>query len=170
MLKGTIVELPAMLARREQRAAEQTAFLTQYQAPLLSFCLNIPGPVKTTPELRRVFDEALQEIRQKLQQEHIRILAQNECHAATGDECLLALDGEAAKIKKLMTTIEETHALGRLFDIDVLDASGQKLSRSAPRQCLLCSRQAQACARSRRHSVAALTAKIEEMLADYPQI
>ena len=64
MLKGPIVELPAMLARREQRAAEQAAFLTQYQTPLLSFCLNIPGPVKTTPELRQVFDQAMQELRQ----------------------------------------------------------------------------------------------------------
>ena len=169
MLKGPIVELPAMLARREQRAAEQAAFLTQYQTPLLSFCLNIPGPVKTTPELRRVFDEALQEIRQKLQQEHIPILAQNECHAATGDECLLALDGEAAKIKKLMTRIEETHILGRLFDIDVLDAKGQKLSRDMPRRCLLCDKQAQVCARSRRHSVPELTHRIEEMIAAYAQ-
>ena len=169
MLKGPIVELPAMLARREQRAAEQAAFLTQYQTPLLSFCLNIPGPVKTTPELRQVFDQAMQETRQKLQQEHIPILAQNECHAATGDECLLALDGEAAKIKKLMTRIEETHILGRLFDIDVLDAKGQKLSRDMPRRCLLCDKQAQVCARSRRHSVPELTHRIEEMIAAYAQ-
>ena len=169
MLKGTIIELPAMLARREQRAAEQAAFLTQYQTPLLSFCLNIPGPVKTTPELRQVFDQAMQEIRQKLQQEHIPILAQNECHAATGDECLLALDGKAVKIKKLMTTMEETHILGRLFDIDVLDANGQKLSRDMPRRCLLCDKQAQVCARSRRHSVPELTHRIEEMIAAYAQ-
>ena len=72
---------------------------------------------------------------------------------------------KAVKIKKLMTTMEETHILGRLFDIDVLDANGQKLSRDMPRRCLLCDKQAQICARSRRHSVSELTAKIAAMLS-----
>lgn len=167
MLNGTNVELPAMLARREQRAAEQAAFLKQYHQPLLSFCLNIPGPVKTTPALQQVFDEALQEILLQLQAAHISILEQKECRDITGDECLLVLQGDAAKIKQLMTTIEETHPLGRLFDLDVLDTNGQKLSRPLPRRCLLCSAQAQLCARSRKHSVAELTDRIEEMVLAY---
>ena len=49
MLSGIPVELSAMLAARENRARQQDAWLKQYQCPLLSFTLNIPGPVKTSP-------------------------------------------------------------------------------------------------------------------------
>ena len=55
MLSGIPVELSAMLAAREERARQQDAWLKQYQCPLLSFTLNIPGPVKTSPALRRAF-------------------------------------------------------------------------------------------------------------------
>ena len=49
MLSGIPVELSAMLAAREERARQQDAWLKQYQCPLLSFTLNIPGPVKDLP-------------------------------------------------------------------------------------------------------------------------
>ena len=58
--------------------------------------------------------------------------------------------------------------LGRLFDIDVLDAGGKKLSREGlglpPRKCLLCEQPAHACARSRTHTVMELTERIESIL------
>lgn len=66
-----------------------------------------------------------------------------------------------------MQNIEETHPLGRLFDIDVLDSEGHKLSRPQYRPCLICGNQAQLCARTRRHTVAEMQAKIEEMLSTW---
>ena len=164
MLKGNHVELPAMLAAREDRARRQARLRDEYHAPLLSFCLNIPGPVKTTPELRKLFDAAVSDIKKILDADGITILATDEQHADTGDELLLAAAGDAAEMKQHMTELEETHPLGRLFDIDIIDVDGQKLSRPVPRRCLLCSEQAQACASTRRPSVAELTAKIESML------
>jgi holo-ACP synthase len=56
MLKGTPVALPEMLACREARVRQQQACLQQYKEPLISFCLNMPGPIKTSPELRKAFD------------------------------------------------------------------------------------------------------------------
>ena len=164
MLNGTHVELPAMLDCREQRVQLQKKYSETYQAPLLSFCLNIPGPVKTNDALRQVFDTAMQEIRQILAKNGIGILAADERHAPTGDEALFALHGKAADIKALMTQLEEKHPLGRLFDLDVLDEQLTKLSRPTPRRCLLCSAQAQACARSRRHSVDELTDHIDKLV------
>lgn len=167
MLEGTYVEMPAMLNTREERAMQQNAFLEKYHSPLISFCLNIPGPVKTNQALLALFDDGLAQILQILSAHEIKILDRHDKHEATGDECLLAVQGEAKEIKQYMTELEEKHPLGRLFDIDVLNDKGEKLSRPVPRRCLLCTRQAQDCARSRRHSVAELTDYIAELLARY---
>jgi len=169
MLIGTPVELPAMLDAREARAMRQAELRAAHPAAVLvSFCLNIPGPVKTNDLLRRLFDEGIAEIIKKLTIAGAICLAHEEVHAPTGDEALLAVtEAEAAAIKDAMTTLEESHPLGRLFDIDVLAPDGTKLSRQTPRRCLLCGRQAQDCARSRRHSVKELTERIQEMLLEY---
>lgn len=167
MIQGRPVNLTDMLAAREERARQQHALRQAWNMPLLSFCLNIPGPVKTTPLLRRLFRDTLQQIGEILSSQGIAIRELRERHESTGDEALLALDGDAAAIKQIMLRLEETHPLGRLFDLDVLTADGQKLSRPQPRRCLLCGRQAQDCARSRRHTVEALTAQIKSMLRRY---
>ena len=167
MLNGPQVELPAMLAARERRAASQQAFREKYRRPLLSFCLNIPGPVKTTPELRTLFDQTCHEIQACLRDLGLTIADSQTIHEATGDEYLLAFAGDAPTVKAAMTQLEESRPLGRLFDIDILTAEGQKLSRPVPRRCLLCERQAQDCARSRRHSVRELTDRIETLLQEY---
>ena len=167
MFSGIPVELPAMLAAREERAARQAAWLEKYAVPLLSFTLNIAGPVKTSPDLRRAFDAGLAALENALGAAGLSPTARTEIHAPTGDEILLAIDGDAEAIKEIAARIEEEHPLGRLFDMDVLNADGTKLSRSVPRRCLLCTEQAQNCARSRRHSIAELTAEIERLLAAY---
>ena len=167
MFSGIPVELPAMLAGREARAARQEAWLKEYACPLISFTLNIPGPIKTSAELRRAFDAGLTALEEQLRAAHLPCIAQTECHEVTGDEAMLAVDGDAASIKAITSTLEEQHPLGRLFDLDVLAADGTKLSRPTPRRCLLCAEQAQVCARSRRHSVEELTAEIERLLTAY---
>ena len=72
-----------------------------------------------------------------------------------------------SSITALMTSIEETHPLGRLFDIDVLDTTGTKLSRKIYRKCFLCGCQAQECASSRKHSVSELQAYIAKEINNY---
>ena len=82
----------------------------------------------------------------------------------TGNEIILAVNYPADKIKELTTEIEETHPFGRLFDMDVIGTDGEKLSRGVYRKCLICGCQAQECARSRKHTVSEMQAKIEEIL------
>lgn len=167
MLCGISVELPAMLAAREERAARQRAWQNRYSSPLLSFTLNIPGPIKTTPALHCAFVAGLSALEKRLSDARLPCIAQAEFHAPTGDEALLAIRGDAKMIKAIAVAIEEQHPLGRLFDMDVLDTDGTKLSRTIPRRCLLCMEPAAACARSRRHNIAELTAKIERLLDAY---
>ena len=167
MLNGTPIGLPAMLTAREQRAARQLALRQKYHRPQLSFGLNIPGPVKTTPALRQLFDQTCLSIRDRLTGLNVDILDSQTLYAPTGNEYLLAFDGDETVVKAAMTQLEENTPLGRLFDIDILTAAGEKLSRSEPRRCLLCERQAQDCARSRRHSVDELTTYIGLLHAEY---
>ena len=167
MLNGTPVGLDEMLRCREERAALQKRFLSDFGGPLVSFSLNIPGPVKTTPELRRVFERGKGEILRALEKMGVAVRHTAEKHESTGDEFIIAAEGDASAIKKKMTAIEEEHPLGRLFDIDVIDEAGEKISRAEPRRCFLCGEAAAACARSRRHSVDELVSYMERKIAAY---
>ena len=46
-MTGNTVDLTRMLARREARAILQHKFLQAHHSPLISFSMNIPGPIKT---------------------------------------------------------------------------------------------------------------------------
>ncbi len=166
-MNGAEVTLADMLRCREKRAAMQRAALERYHSTLISFCMNIPGPVKTNDEIYRLYTDGVLQINSTLQREKIRVFARQGTLAPTGDEMLLCVDADAGRCKSLMQHIEDTHPLGRLFDIDVIDQTGQKISRSQYRTCLLCGEQAQICARMRRHSVPQMQERINQMLQEW---
>jgi len=161
------VTVQDMMVCRERRAMKQEELLGKYNVPLVSFCLNIPGPVKTDADILRAFEAGKRAVLLKLEENHINILETDEVHEKTGDELMLAVESDAEKLKSLMVEIENSHQLGRLFDLDVINTDGSKLSRSSYRTCLICGRQAQDCARSRRHTVDELFAKVKEIIAAY---
>lgn len=162
------VSIQDMMFCRDRRVQLQEQLLQEHDAPLISFCMNIPGPVKTDALIRRAFDEGTAEITKALSSHpDWQVLARHEIHEKTGDELMLSVTADARALKDVMSQIEENHPLGRLFDIDIIGTDGRKLSRPRYRSCLLCGRQAQECAGSRRHSAAELFARIREMLAEY---
>jgi len=161
------VNVMDMALRREARANAQQALIETYHEPVVSFCMNIPGPVKTNELIRRAFEEGQMLLLERLAGAGLEVLEAQEIHEKTGDELLLSVAGEAEAIKEITLRIENEHPLGRLFDMDVIGTDGVKLSRERYRTCLICGRQAQDCASSRRHSAAELFAKIEEILGEY---
>lgn len=163
-MQGEQVILTDMLLCRERRAQIQDTFLSQYHCPVISFCMNIPGPVKTNEQIRAAFESGKTALLTRLEQSSAEIKNFLEIHEKTGDELLLSIDCPAEKIKDIITEIEETHPIGRFFDMDVIDTDGQKLSRPSYRKCIICGCQAQECARTRKHTVEEMQAKIEEML------
>ena len=164
-MEGQEVVLTDMLDCRERRVNTQNAYIQKYHCPVISFCMNIPGPIKTNDKIKKAFLSGKEALFDALQKENILVLAQIEFDDKTGNEIILAVDYPADKIKKLTTEIEETQLFGRLFDMDVIGTDGEKLSRGVYRKCLICGCQAQECARSRKHTVAEMQAKIEEMLS-----
>lgn len=164
-MEGQEVVLTDMLACRERRVNTQNAYIQKYHCPVISFCMNIPGPIKTNDKIKKAFLSGKEALFDALQKKNIPVLSQIEFDDKTGNEIILAVAYPADKIKKLTTEIEETHPFGRLFDMDVIGTDGEKLSRGVYRKCLICGCQAQECARSRKHTVAEMQAKIEEMLS-----
>ena len=61
-----IVSLPEMLDARERRANRQRELLEKFQKPLVSFTMNIAGPIKDTPLIRRGFDIGLEDLERVL--------------------------------------------------------------------------------------------------------
>lgn len=163
-MKEIKVTVEEMLCCRDRRVHQQNLLLMKYHCPVISFCMNIPGPVKTSGQIRKAFDSGTAALLDKLKAEKIGVMDWAEFHDKTGDELLLAVSAPADRVKKLTTEIEEGHSAGRLFDMDVIGTDGRKLSRNTFRRCLICGRQAQDCARSRRHSLKELEAKVQEIL------
>lgn len=157
------VTLEEMLSARERRAERQRALLEAFGAPLVCLTMNIPGPVKLLPGVEAGFRLALGRVDAAVS---APVLYRETLVEKTGCEAYYAVDADPAVLKARMTALEDADDFGRLLDLDVLDADGEKRSRPAPRKCLLCQRQAQACARSRTHPVAEMTARVEAILAE----
>lgn len=146
-----------ILDARENRASRQKELLSQFHKPLLCFTMNIPGPVKLDRDVSVGFFVGCQLLQQALDGQILHF----EAHCRhTGCECFCVADTDAKTLKAIAMDLEDIAPIGRLFDMDVLDADGQKFSReqlgSAPRKCLLCDNDAFLCASTRAHSLEAL--------------
>ena len=164
-MQGIEVEIDEILDCREKRVAIQNEMIKKYNKPVISFTMNIPGPIKTNNEIKKAFDIGKKLILEKLKENNIEILEKEELNVNTGNELFISVNSSAEKIKNITVAIEESCELGRLFDIDVIDVNFEKLSRKSFRKCLICEAQAQECGRSRKHSVEELQDKIEEILS-----
>ena len=151
--------LTEILQARENRAAKQTLLLEQYQKPLLCFTMNIPGPKKLDRDVSvgffvgtRLLADALSPYPVLHREEHMPI---------TGCEGYYVVDLPARELKELAVELEDTDPIGRLFDLDVLDTDGRKLTREElgypRRKCLLCDNDAMVCASTRAHKLEELT-------------
>ena len=164
-MQGIEVEIDEILDCREKRVAIQNEMIKKYNKPVISFTMNIPGPIKINNEIKKAFDIGKKLILEKLKENNIEILEVQELNENTGNELFISVNSSAEKIKNITVAIEESCELGRLFDIDVIDVNFKKLSRKSFRKCLICEEQAQECGRSRKHSVKELQDKIEEILS-----
>ena len=59
------VKLEDMLAAREARAERIAHAQKEQPHPVISFTMNIPGPVKVTPLIRRGFHEGQRRLRRE---------------------------------------------------------------------------------------------------------
>ncbi|MRI84345.1 citrate lyase holo-[acyl-carrier protein] synthase [Aerococcaceae bacterium WS4759] len=189
--QGISVDLMMMLETREQRSLTQRElFAKNRHASLLSATMNIPGPIKTSPILRNVFEEVMDVVRQHPSIQAAPILTTLYREKVTGPEYYMLLDLPAEVLKKAMIDIEQQHPWGRLLDLDVLYCESREadslqfgreeasaimtteyihsISRTdlnlPTRRCLICEEDAKVCGRSRTHSVEEMQAAIAELI------
>ena len=123
------ITLEQVLLARENRAGRQQRLLAQYGLPLVSFTMNMAGPVKDTPLSRFAFQAGVAALTKRLGGPVSCCLTE----AVTGCEALLVYDRPAQALKDVCMELESTE-VGRLYDLDVLDAAGEKLSRPEMRR------------------------------------
>ena len=137
-MEGTEIDLIQMLDCRERRGFIQNELLGKYHCPVISFCMNIPGPIKTNPQIREAFLTGLAALTTALEEASITVLQSYDIAELTGDEWIAAVDADSAKVKELTMEIENRHPFGRLFDIDVIGVDGVKGPGMCPHAGALC--------------------------------
>lgn len=162
------VELAEMLEARERRSAKHREYAQVHGCTSVVLTMNIPGEVKTSPEICRCFDDGFRSVVQMLEHSGAGLPGKETCYYTTGPEGYLAVKGDAKATKRLTVELENNHPQGRLFDIDVLDRELHPVSRSdlgiAERSCFICGESAKVCGRSRCHSLEELSAAVKEIL------
>ena len=158
------VTVADVLSARDARVERQKRMLLAHGLPLISFTMNIAGEIKRDAWIERAFLEGVRRIEAVLAAGGIAVATRERTLAFTGCEEIWAVDAPAQELKARMCAIEEMDALGRLFDIDVIDTDGRKLERPMERRCLICGGPVRACARSRAHSARELSERAHEII------
>lgn len=158
------ITLEEVLENRERRVCRQTDRLKEYQAPVLSITMNIPGEVKKTPLIDFVFLQMLKDAETVFSG---KILSREEYLFPTGPEALWVIALPAAMIKEKAMALEEFTPAGRLMDLDVIGQDGIKRSRQEVRSCIICGGPVAVCARSRAHGLDAVKEKTWELLTEF---
>jgi len=126
----------------------------------------MPGPVKLCDNADIIFEAGCKAIEQAVPAE--KRIEKKISESIAGIEVIYAADMPADELKRLCCEIEDSHPLGRLFDIDVIGTDGIPKSRTeigfSPRKCLICGAPAAECVRSRKHSVDELLSEIEKVI------
>lgn len=165
------ITLDQLLASRDSRSALQRELLQQHPG-LTLVCLTVvmPGKVKRNFHSLIVAQAALSELVNAFEGTTELLRTRD---LSTGFEAYLLTTVERTEAKRLTCRIEDTHPLGRLFDLDVMDADSMPLSRTelgfAPRKCLVCDNEARHCMRLGAHTQDEIHAQIKQMIDQYVQ-
>lgn len=174
---GEQINLEEILHAREERSYIQQTLLNKLKSKndgcLLVMTMAVPGPIKVNQALNQAFNEIQIEVEKVLDSK--QTIQKLKREKSTGLEYYILSQISPREMKEKMVEIEETHPLGRLFDLDVLmfdkENNIQGMSRTQlglpVRQCFICTRPAKDCGRSRRHSVLDLQKEISNHILNY---
>ncbi len=169
-MQNTAAALAQILSFRELKAdAQQNISRPLGGCDVLSFGMNIPGPIKTSAAIHRGFLCGIRRLKQVLIKANVKILAEQVMESPAGYAAIYAVSGMSAQaLKLLVMALEDTHPLGRLWDFDVLIQGhipvGRENLEKPGRPCLICGSPAKLCARSQAHSREELAQAVQLLL------
>lgn len=174
-----MITLNELLASRDARHATQQKLLAEHSGKTL-VCLTVvmPGSVKRNQQSLIVAHAAVEQMIESyelgVRNDELGIRFGGrliERDLETGYEAYLITDLPLLEAKRIAVQIEDSHPLGRLFDIDIIDKDGVPVSRdrvgSSPRRCLVCDREARYCMRMRWHTQEEIWERINAMVDEY---
>lgn len=189
-----IANMMKILREKERRVEEQNELLETCDC-LVSFSLNIPGPVKISGLFTLLFEEGEKALVKQLSEKAERtgsflLLPPVSLRTLAGDLFLLPVKGVksgkdphtlALSIKKVTAGIENEDPAGRLFDMDVLFRDvlesvdcPVKVSRTelglTSRKCLICGEAVFSCLRAARHRVPEVMMKAVDIILSSPAV
>ncbi len=185
-----MISLDELLAARDARHEKQLSLLREHPDQTL-VCLTVimPGSEKRNALSLAVANAAVGALRSAFPDSDIET-----CDLETGFEAYLLVPLSEIDAKRIAVRIEDTHPLGRLFDVDVIQrvfspsetasshfssqvspseilVDAVPLSRgavgSAPRRCLLCDNEARLCMRQHTHTHEQLMSRIQELVSAF---
>ena len=165
------ITLDKLLASRDRRVEMQQQLREKYpNSTLVCLTVIMPGNVKRNLSSLIVSQAAINTLLGRFEGNIVDIVTRD---LETGYEAYLVTGLSQSIAKKLACDIEDSHPLGRLFDIDILDNDGVPVKRetvgSSPRRCLMCDNEARYCMRNRTHTPQELNAQIQTMIDSYVQ-
>lgn len=171
LVTGRQVKLEEMLLARDRRQDIQQQLIKKHHLPVISFTLNIVGPVKVFPLAKQTFSEGIRLIEAQCRAWNIPIVHTCCIEEHTGFEQFWVVQGDIPFIKETLCLLEDSVDLGRLFDIDIIQPGGEKISRAdlgfPGRKCFICNQDAFICSRSRAHSVEELLTRECAIMSRY---
>lgn len=156
------ITLEDMMAERERRAQNSERLIKQLVGTVVCMTMNFIGEYKLLPLSYAAFSCFYKLVFQSLACTYSEFY-----HKPTGDTAFFITKLAPNEAKLVCQKIENYGEIGRLFDIDVFDNNGEKLSRSERRSCLVCHRPAAECSRSRAHGVFDVRRKSQDILNSY---
>jgi len=163
------ITLDMLLQSREERWNMQRQLINE-NADKTLICLTVimPGNEKRNEQSLIVARAALVALKDAFSGHCFQL---TERDLSTGFEAFMLTDISLLEAKRMTCAIEDSHPLGRLFDIDIIDKNVSPVSRAAigaaPRRCLLCNNEARFCMRNHTHTQEELHNRINEMISDY---
>ncbi len=149
--------------RRLQKAARLPSGFS-----LVTLTLRMPAPLRLQEPWDGSAREILADLLDFLKASGIETEREEFTFGEDGPEGFFRARGEVKRVKEGTVAFEETHPLGPLADVDVMDSGGLVTGRRElklpPRKCLLCARPAAECVVERSHSLEELKKRIEEIL------
>ncbi len=158
-----------LLDDKETRWRTAVDLARRWSRPVILGTVVMPGPDKSGEVAGLIFAEMIAALSDRAVDCKWLIHHREIRGGAAGPSVMLVVsESDPHAVKTQMVALEETHPVGRLFDLDVYDLDGRPVSRQdlgiAPRRCLMCGGNVQECRRGGRHTLLELQAEIERML------
>lgn len=163
-----MITLQELLDSRDARAAHQRELLGAHPGnSLICLTVQLPGSEKRNAQSLKIANAGVEAI-----QKAFHPLYQELKDLETGFEGYFLVELPAEKAKMTACSIEDSHPLGRLMDIDVVGPDGFKIVGREEiglpaRRCLLCDNEVRYCMRAKTHTTQELLDCINFKVREY---